>query len=78
MSYLKAAQTIAPFVIKPIIEGAMKKGNELKLKAEHRHEDGKKTIEEVKVKHGKAEHKVTPAKTASPVKAVTTKVEMKK
>ena len=78
MSYLKAARTIAPYVIKPIIEGAMKKGNELKMKAEQQHEDGKKSIEEVKVKAGKVEHKVTPAKTVSPVKAITTKVEMKK
>jgi len=78
MSYAKVAQTIAPYVIKPIIEGAMKKKNDLKLKAEHKHQDGKKTVEEVKVKGGTAEHKVTPANTSSPIKTTTTKVEMKK
>jgi len=68
MSHLKAAQTVAPYIMPALIKEAIssaKNNFSWKGKVEHQHEDGKKTVEKatVKSKDGKheVEHTVTKA-----------------
>ena len=61
MSYLKVAQTVAPYVMPALIKEAIsgaKNNFSWKGKVEHHHEDGQKTVEEATIKSKGGKHEV--------------------